>query len=243
MAGADGRVVAGAEVGSSAGGGGDRWSDLHLTFGVADDVSVETVLGEWSARIEAELEAIHLFDVQAGSALYRVFLLPGCLQLDLSFAPAADFGAPQAPSSHYSSGARSSPPAPPPRLEELFGLAVHHAVRARFCVARDRFWPAELWIGLLRDHALERACIKRGLEHDHGRGFDQLPADVLAPFEGALVGSLGRDELMRALAAALDGLLQQADDVREVADRLAPRLRERWSRGGCAPRSRGCSRT
>jgi hypothetical protein len=30
----DARVVAGAAVGSSALGGGDRWSDLDLTFGV-----------------------------------------------------------------------------------------------------------------------------------------------------------------------------------------------------------------
>ena len=36
LAQADPRIVAGAAVGSLATGGGDRWSDLDLTFGVAE---------------------------------------------------------------------------------------------------------------------------------------------------------------------------------------------------------------
>lgn len=40
----DGRVVAGAAVGSLAVDGGDRYSDLDLTFGIADHVLVNDVL-------------------------------------------------------------------------------------------------------------------------------------------------------------------------------------------------------
>jgi hypothetical protein len=226
LAEADARVVAGAAVGASAGSAGDRWSDLDLTFGVANDVPVENVLGEWSAQIENEFDAIRLFDVAYQTAIYRVFLLPGCLQLDLSFAPAADFGAHGPRFSLLFGSAVDHPPAPAPLLEELFGQAVHHAVRACFCIDRGRFWQAEVWISALRNHALERACIRRDLEHAYGRGFDQLPADVLVPFEDALVGSLDRDALMRALGTAVAGLLREADDVRKVAERLQPRLGE-----------------
>src|SRR4051794_38568968 len=88
----DPRVVAGAEVGSAAAGGADRGSALALTsgMGAAGPAEVADSLG---AAVEAELRGIPLFDLWTGSALYRVFLLPGCLQVDLSFAPSAEWGA------------------------------------------------------------------------------------------------------------------------------------------------------
>jgi hypothetical protein len=50
----------------------------------------------------------------------------------------------------------------------------------------------------------------------HGRGFDDLPGDVLACFEGAIVRSLDRDELLRALRVAVDGLLHEGDELPEL---------------------------
>ncbi|HEX2698168.1 MAG TPA: hypothetical protein VHM28_10710, partial [Anaerolineales bacterium] len=44
MATSDARVVAGATVGSLALSDGDRWSDLDLTFAVADNFSMYDVL-------------------------------------------------------------------------------------------------------------------------------------------------------------------------------------------------------
>ncbi|HEY7834520.1 MAG TPA: hypothetical protein VIG30_13170, partial [Ktedonobacterales bacterium] len=88
LAAADTRVTAGAVVGSLALGEGDRWSDLDLTFAVVDGVPVLDVLGEWTRTFAAEFDAVTLFDLSAEASLYRVFLLPGCLQFDLSFTPA-----------------------------------------------------------------------------------------------------------------------------------------------------------
>jgi predicted nucleotidyltransferase len=88
----DPRIVAAAVVGSEASGRVDRWSDLDLTFGVSDDASLEEVLAEWTRAVDAELDAPDLFDVHVGPTVYRVFLLPGNLQVDLSFTPAARFG-------------------------------------------------------------------------------------------------------------------------------------------------------
>src|SRR2546423_594989 len=89
MARQDPRIVAGAVVGSLALSQGDRWSDLDLTFGVADDSKVDDVLTDWTRKIGGEFNAAHLFDLSAGPSIYRVFLLPGCLQFDLSFTPAS----------------------------------------------------------------------------------------------------------------------------------------------------------
>jgi hypothetical protein len=89
----DSRLPAAAAVGGSAG-QGDRWSDLDLTFAVADGTPVEAVLSDWTQTLLADFEAMVLFDLPFLSTIYQVFLLPGTLQVDLSFTPAAEFGAP-----------------------------------------------------------------------------------------------------------------------------------------------------
>src|SRR5687768_16783516 len=85
LATSDARVVAGAVVGSLALSDGDRWSDLDLTFAVADDFSIFDVLEDWTRNLVKEFDAAHLFDLPSGASIYRVFLFPGCLQFDLSF--------------------------------------------------------------------------------------------------------------------------------------------------------------
>ena len=225
MADSDPRIVAGAVIGALAHGPGDRWSDLDLTFGVADGVPVMDVVDEWTRQLELEFDAADLFDLLRETSIYRVFLLPGCLQVDLSFTPQHDFGA-RGPQFRLLFGeAIEHPPVPLPSPRELFGLAVHHAVRARFCIERGRVWEAEYWTSALRDHALERACLARGLPHAYGRGFDQLPAELVARFEPALVRSLAADQLLYALHAAVSGLLAETDDVADLAARVEPRLR------------------
>ena len=220
----DARVVAAAVVGGLAEGAGDRWSDLDLTFAVEDGVPVAEVLEDWTRAVAAGLDAVQLFDLPAGAAIYRVFLLPGCLQVDLSFAPASAFGA-RGPRFRLLFGtAVELPQAPPTSANELFGLAVHHAVRARFSIERGRGWQAEHWISGVRDQALLLACRRRGLEGSYGRRFDELPAEVLAACEAALVRSLDREELLRALASAISVLQQESEEAAELAAAVAPQL-------------------
>ena len=226
LAAADPRVVAGAEIGALALGGGDRWSDLDLTFGVDDAVPVAEVLDDWTRELERELDATHLFALAAGPSTYRVFLLPGCLQVDLSCTPASAFGA-RGPKFALLFGTTVElPHGSPPSPHHLFGLAVHHAVRARICIERGRLWQAEYWITTLRQHALELACLRRGLEPSHGRGFDDLPADVREPFAATLVRSVERGELLRALEAAVAALLRESNDARDLAAKVETRLHE-----------------
>src|SRR5215475_11455098 len=169
LAGTDARVVAGAVVGSLAHQDGDRWSDLDLTFAVADHIPLQDVLDDWTRHLVGKFEATPLFDLPSGASIYRVLLLPGCLQLDLSFTPASQFGA-IGPKFRLLFGQAVERPQPQPAsAQELFGYAVHHAVRARFCIERGRFWQAEYWIGDLRNAALSLACLRLGLEVSEGR--------------------------------------------------------------------------
>jgi hypothetical protein len=221
----DPRISAAAAVGSSAS-GGDRWSDLDLTFAVAPGVPVKDVLDEWTGSLVSADGAAVLFDLPVWSTIYRVFLLPGALQVDLSFTPASDFGA-RGPRFEllFGDAVRHPDPGAPP-LESLFGLGVHHAVRGHICIERGRVWQAEYWIHETRNQALALACQRRGLESSHGRGFDALPADVRDAFAGSLARDLTAPELRRALAVATAGLLREAADIPESVRRVEPMLAE-----------------
>ena len=225
LAASDARVVAGAVVGSLALAEGDRWSDLDLTFAVADDISILDVLEDWTRDLVKEFEAAHLFDLASGASTYRVFLLPGCLQFDLSFTPASKFAASGPKFKMIFGSSVEKPYTQPPPAQELFGYAVHHALRARFCIERGRYWQAEYWISGTRDYALSLACRRRGLPAYHGRGFDDLPPDVHDFFSTALVTSLERDELLRALGLTIEGLLREVEEAQELAVKVEPQLR------------------
>lgn len=223
---ADGRVVAGAVVGSLATSGGDRWSDLDLTFGVADGVALSEVLDDFTVDLGRELNATHLFDLPSGAAIYRVFLLPGCLQFDLSFAPASQWGA-LGPGFRllFGRAAQLAQTQPPP-ARQLLGYAVHHALRARFCIERGRYWQAEYWISAVRDYALSLACRRRGLPAHYGRGIDELPHEVRQIALGSLPNSLDGEELRRSLSSAIDLLLGETEEAQELAERVRPHLRQ-----------------
>lgn len=228
----DARVVGGAIVGSLALSDGDRWSDLDLTFAVADNSSVADVLQDWTRRLAEEFDATQLFDLQSGASIYRVFLLPGCLQFDLSFTPSSSFGASGPKFKLLFGTAATKPQIDPPPAHELFGYAVHHLLRARICIERRRYWQAEYWLSSARDYALSLACRSRGLSPFHGRAFDDLPADVRERFTHALPASLQPDGLLAALRAAVKGLLREASELQEVAAKVEPQLRhltERWN--------------
>lgn len=226
LAASDSRVVAGAVVGSLALSDGDRWSDLDLTFAVADRYPISDVLDDWTGNLKKGFNATRLFDLPHGESIYRVFLLPGCLQFDVSFTPASAFGA-RGPKFRLLFGQAVEKPDPlPANAQELFGYAVHHALRGRFCIERGRYWQAEYWISGTRDYALQLACLRRDLPASHGGGFDDLPVDIRDSFSGALVTGLTRDELLRALSSVIDGLFHEIGGVQELANEVKPQLLE-----------------
>jgi hypothetical protein len=228
LAEADERVAAGAAVGSLALGGGDRFSDLDLTFGVADDVRIAQVLDDWTRTLVGELHAVRLTDLERGPTTYRVFLLPDALQFDLSLTPASQFR-PAGPRFRLLFGetAAGEPTFPAPRAaEDLFGWGVIYALHSRSCIERGRLWQAEHYVGAVRDHALALACLREGLPAVQARGYDDLAADTLARFEATHVGALEPGALRTALAASVGELVREGEEARlphvaTVAKRLA----------------------
>lgn len=221
----DKRVVSGARIGSLAHGSGDRWSDLDLTFAVAEDATVSELLEDWTDKLIAEFDAIRLFDLPSGSSIYRVFLLPGCLQFDLSFSPAIDFGAIGPNFKLLFGTAVEKAHIAPPAARDLFGYAVHHALRGRVCIERGRPCQAEYWISAARDHGLSLACVRRGLPAHHGRGFDDLPPPLRVFLNAALVHSLEREALLRSLDRTIELLLEESAGIEGVPSTIKSHLR------------------
>ncbi len=218
---ADDRVIGAALTGSAAHDAQDRWSDVDLFLGITDEADHDAVLVEWSGWIHGELGAVHHFDVRAGPTIYRVFLLPGALELDIAFAPAAEFRA-RGSQFRVVFGAAAAPrSASAPDVDDLIGRGWHHVLHGRASIERGRSWQAEQWISALRDHTLALACVRFGERTDFAKGVHRLPPEVTAPLENALVLSLDPDELRRALRVAVGGFLRE---LRAVRPALAARL-------------------
>lgn len=234
----DERVVACAAVGSLATGGGDRFSDLDLTFAVADDEPVAGVLDDWTRILVDEAGAVQLADLERGPTVYRVFLFPDALQFDLSMTPAAQFrpAGPRFALLFGEAAPEPDVPAPPspghlfvstPALpHDLFGWGVIYALHARACIERGRVFQAEHYVGAVRDHALSLACLREGVIAVQARGYDDLSAETRARFETTHVGAAEPGALRAALAASVLALLHEGAEARlpheaVVAERLA----------------------
>jgi hypothetical protein len=172
----------------------------------------------------SEFKAVPLFDLPHRESLFRVLLLQGCLQVDLSVTPASHFG-PNGPKFRMLFGSYTeNPPIQAPPAAQLLGYAAHHATRARFCIERGRYWQAEYWISGARDYALSLACLQRNLSPHYGRGFDQLPIEIQTRAKDALVKSLDRAELLRALSSVVNELLHEARKITGTPAEVEPHL-------------------
>lgn len=227
MAQADPRVTGGALIGSTAAGAEDTWSDIDVTFGIASGNAIEAVIDDWTQVLEREFGVLDQFNLRSGSSIYRVFLLPDGLEIDVSVTPEEDFGA-RGPHFHTLFGSTQELNAtPPPDARHIMGLCWHHVFHARSCIERKKPWQAAYWISEVRNHTLTLACIHLGESAAHGRGVDKLPTVVTNPFADTLVRSLDEPELRRALAAATLCLIAEIEKWdATLCTRLEPLLRE-----------------
>ncbi len=219
----DAGVVAAAITGSLAIGAGDPWSDIDLALGVRD--ALPPALERWTEHLYGEFAALHHWDLPFGSTVYRVFLLPGGLEVDIAFAPMAEFG-PRGPKwqTVFGEAVEPSPDAPPSR-DELSGRAWHHVLHARACIERNKPWQAEYWISAIRDQTIALACLRLGHATSYAKGADLLPLELTSALELTLVRSIDRAELQRALAAAVAALAAELERTdRALAARLRPIL-------------------
>ncbi len=219
----DERIWAAAVVGSAAVEGEDEWSDIDLAFRIAPGLVPADVGDAWTARMYQDHSAVDHLDIWSGSTLFRVFLLPSSMQVDLSFWPSEAFAA-SGPSFRLLFGEANEPvAASSPAPEALIGMGWLFALHARSSIARGRDLQALYMINGVRDHVVSLACLRHGLPAHQGRGVDDLPPDVLDTIAGTLVLGLGRDELSTAYANAITALISEAE---QIDPGLAARLRE-----------------
>ena len=221
FAGRDKRISGAAITRSAAAHREDRWSDIDLAFGVRDDAEMSNVIADWTAQMYDEFSALHHLDVRSGAWLYRVFILPNTLQVDLAFVPAEEFRA-LTPTFQLVFGEAKEPQhVAPPLAEHFIGLGWLYALHARSCIARKKLWQAEFMVSSIRDSALALAALRHGFPTAYGRGFDQLPREVTEKFESALVRELEAKEIARAFKVAVTGLLVE---IRSADASIANRL-------------------
>jgi hypothetical protein len=227
LAQSDPRVIAAALTGSLAFGGGDEWSDIDVAFGLAAGITPQAVLDDWTHILAREWGVLDHFDLPFGSSVYRVFLLPSGLQVDVAVTPAQDFGA-RGPNFRALFGpTQPLPPTPQPSATFLIGLSWLYVLHAHASIERHRLWQAEYWISGIREHILELACLRLGENARERRGVERLPSAVTDALAETLVRSLDEQELRRALAAATGCLLSELEAWDpSLCARLSPLLRE-----------------
>jgi hypothetical protein len=220
----DSRITGGALTGSMANRTEDRWSDIDVAFGVAAGVELDVVLGDLTREVKRRFSPIHHFDLQSGVAIYRVFLLPKGLELDVGLWPASQFGSIgekfRLVFGHSAENAAAPASATPDHLIEL---CWHHTLHARAAIERAKPWEAEYYISALRDRSFEIACLRLGLPAIYARGTDKLPYAIKASCEEGLVRSFEANELRRALKSATKAFLHEVAETK-------PELTESWAK-------------
>ena len=222
---ADPRVGGAALTGSASIGHEDRWSDIDLAFGIVEATQIAPAIADVTGRMYERHRAVHHVDVRSGTWIYRVFLLANSLQVDVAFAPQADFAA-KAPTFRLLFGAAAEPRRSERRTsEELLAYAWLYGLHVRSAIARGKLWQAEYLVSAARDSLLAAACLRHGVPSVEGRGMDQLPPDVTEPLRGALVTRLDAGEIARAFDVVIERLVAEAraNDA-ALASRLEPAL-------------------
>jgi len=215
----DRRLSGVAVCGSMAVGREDAWSDIDLVFAVADSSRLTEALDDWTSAMVEDHGAVHHVDIASGRRVYRAFLLPSTLEVDLNFVPAEEFRA-DGPKFRLLRGSPSQmllPPAPV-SAEHFIGMGWLHAEQARSCLARGRLWQAERMIAAVRDQALALACLRHDLRTLYGAAVDSLPPDVLADFTASIMHAMNLEEASRAYQAAVAQLCAEARQASRAAD-------------------------
>jgi predicted nucleotidyltransferase len=223
---ADPRIAAAAIVGSAAAGRADEWSDIDLALRLAPGSTPADAVDGWTELLYDEHGAVGYFDLWAGPALYRVFLLASTLQVDVSLWPYDTFVARGAFQLLFGEADRVPPSAPQP-TEPIIGLGWISGLHARTSIARHRPLQALYWLNGLRDQIVSLACLRHGLPEKEGRGVDQLPAELRQQLADTIVRSTEPAELVRVLTLLVDALIIEIRAIDEQdADRLRPVLLE-----------------
>ena len=211
------RLSGGAITGSLAASREDVWSDIDLAFGLANRAEMGEVLSDWTDHMYGERLAVHHLDTKFQGWIYRTFLLPSTLQVDLAFAPKDEFRA-LSPKFRLVFGRAEEPKhVPPPNLLDLSTQCWGDLVCTRAAIASGELWQADYLLSRARDNMLALFCIRHDLSAYHARGIDFLPHDIKAKLESSFAMQLCESELSRALKI-MEAVLNDEIQVTEKPD-------------------------
>ncbi len=217
----DERTTGCADIGSVAENIHDRYSDIDITFGIKDGISVKQVLDDWTQILDCDFSVAHFFDVLRGEWIYRVILFSNALEMDLSVSPASQFGA-LGPNFKLNFGmAIERTEFPGPNITDMIGWGWHHILHTNSAIARGRLWHAAFWLNGLRDHVIALRCIRFGLPHAQSRGADRLPSEELMTLGDTLVRKIDPTELRNTLYATTREFIREIRHYNaDIAERI-----------------------
>ena len=221
----DPRISDAALVGSESVGKSDRWSDIDLTFGVSDNIDLKELMADWSAVLEKEFRTEQLFDLVYEQSVYRVFLTPECLQIDLSFTPTSYFGAITENFKLIFGKEKERAKKKLPEAQIVYGYFVLYTLKSRSALERGRLWQSLGFLEAGREQLLKLACLKYQLNPFDGRGYDDLPDHLKAEVAQGLVADLNVNFLMNALSKTVDSGIQLTEDLPGLKPVLSKQLK------------------
>ena len=202
----DVRITDCAIVGSESVQKQDVWSDIDLSFGFKNGSDISKILEDWNKVMGNEFNAHVLFDLNYRESIYRVYLLPNALQVDLSFTNTDKFGAITDKFKLLFGKSNEREQKQPPDQKTVFGYGVLYALKARCSIEREKFWQARYFLEKLRENLMILKCTIEQLNPFDGRGYDELPKKFLDRISKSFQASLKSSELKQSLQL-LTGLL------------------------------------
>lgn len=196
----DKRITDCAVVGSEAISQNDDWSDIDLTFGVSDDVDITVILSDWNCIMAKQFDAHVLFDLPHRQSIYRVYLLPNALQVDLSFTPTKYFGALTKKFKLIYGNVKRQEIVPIPEYKTIYGYAVLYALKTRCALERMKVWQSYYYLGKYREYIMQLKCIEVNVDSKDGRGYGDLPTSFLTDIQQSLTSKMDTDSIRDSLS-------------------------------------------
>ncbi|WP_299903316.1 hypothetical protein [uncultured Aquimarina sp.] len=221
----DSKIIDCAIVGSESVGNDDKWSDIDLTFGYENEADANQVLREWSKMMSESFDANRLFDISYKESLYRVFLLPNGLQVDLSFTPSKYFGAITDKFKLIFGQEKEREFKSLPEINLIAGYSILFALKTRTSIERENYWQAEYYLSKCRENVMVLKCLKESKNPFDGRSFDNLPNDFLRQMQNCLLIELSRVNLRTSLKNLIQILIKELSSINSLKHKFINELK------------------
>ena len=216
-------------VGSGAYGFKDEFSDIDLAVVVSEGQDAISVFRDWESVIRNLLPVLWCFtDIRGPEVGLYAFILEDFLEVDISFQSLAMLSA-RSPNwrvhldkiGQIQEILRASwLEKTEPNLETLYARRLdsiwHYVTHVAVSIKRGHLWRAMHYLEEIRNRTIELEGCACNRQTHHFREVDQLPSARLSALEQTLPTRLERNELVRALYAAMDCFFETAARIDRI---------------------------